>query len=244
MAYVQKVGVPFKCCGKIITTNLRPPVLHLSAATSRTISNQSIFISKLNERKQHLSRQFQTDKSCLSPQSLDEDLTDKAKVRKFLNVSKSKKIPMSVKSLLERRTKDSTFPKIERLSKLSREFSFAGVDVDGIETILMKQIMTSTSKKDDHHESKEFLDEFIASPARSCTRKSSLKSFIATFEELHKSEIENISKQGSSSNNHNVQVKVNKRGSSLNRIRYFVMILRMGFVFENAVRIFDKVTYN
>ena len=42
MAYVQKVGVPFKCCGKIITTNLRPPVLHLSAATSRTISNQSI----------------------------------------------------------------------------------------------------------------------------------------------------------------------------------------------------------
>jgi hypothetical protein len=54
---------------------------------------------------------------------------------------------MSLRSLLERRSKEATFPKLRRLSKLSRDFSFAGATVDETEVILRKQILIKKAQQ-------------------------------------------------------------------------------------------------
>ena len=141
---------------------------------------------------------------------------------------------------MERRSKDATFPKLFRLSKLAREFSFAGVDIDQTEFVLRKKILTPKTREkidNDHHESKIILEQFLASPVESDDRQTSLQNLFESFERIQKSESENIENPGSKDG----RVKVEKTGSSLNRISYFVLVLRLGFALENAVRQFHPV---
>jgi hypothetical protein len=85
-----------------------------------------------------------------------------------------------------------------------------------------------------YHESKEHLQNFLSSPVGSVQRVSSLDSLLCGFPELERTESEMAGKFDG-------KVKLEKSGSSVHRIDYYVSVMRLGFALENAVRHFDKV---
>ena len=114
-------------------------VLQSSKAKSARFSTVSISALQINApslistKRQN---QLFTDKCVLSvsvskfsTQNIEEGSEPLSSNKKPVELS-SQKLPLSLRSLLERRPKDSTFPKLFRLSKLSREFSFVSVTID------------------------------------------------------------------------------------------------------------------
>ena len=80
----------------------------------------------------------------------------------------------------------------------------------------------------------------MSHPARSTERIAALKKMLESYEALEKDE--GVKVRDSNQSTSGGSVKVEKHGSSLNRIDYYTIILRMGFAFENALRHFDLVT--
>ena len=79
----------------------------------------------------------------------------------------------------------------------------------------------------------------MSNPARSTQRMAGLKSLLESYHILEKDEQSMVldSKPSTSGG----KVNVEKHGSSLNRINYYTLILRMGFAFENALRHSEQV---
>ena len=237
MAYAQKLCFRIRASSRSFTT--RQCFYHqFSCQISRPIRSPRC-LEALGPKK-YIFQANSFQKCSLSTETIDQDFVDNAKNRKVVNLS-TKKLPLSVRSLLERRSKESTFPRLHRLSKLSREFSFAGVDVDQAEKLLRKQILSAKSRKtldQPYHESKTILEQFLASPTRSDARKAALKSFFESYEQLEKSESANVENL----RNKNLSFKSDQSETCLNRISYFVQMVRLGFVVESAARHFDAVS--
>ena len=79
----------------------------------------------------------------------------------------------------------------------------------------------------------------MSHPARSPERMSALKNLLENYRALEQDE--GVLVRDSSRSSSGGQVEVEKHGSSLNRLNYYTLILRMGFAFENALRHFDPV---
>ena len=224
--------------------------LNFSTLSSNVSVNRKIVekqfllpIRAISNVESRISKSFCSIKSDLTVQQkffcTKSDFNDDAgKAKKVVNVGSSK-MPMSIKSLIERRPKDSTFPKLYRLTKVSREFAFASLTVDQTEEVLRRKILLSKAKKnlqETNHISKTFLGTFMSSPVKSVERRASLDSLFRSFENLVKEEESNLSK-GSREG----QVKIEKTGSTVNRISYYTLVIRLAFAIENALRHSDQV---
>jgi hypothetical protein len=113
------------------------------------------------------------------------------------------------------------------------------VSIDGTELLLRKEVLSSNARKNidnPHHASKIFVEQFMGAAVPSVERKTALQQLFDSYEALEKDEAVKCEDTLAES-----KVNLEKTGSTFNRLNYFILILRMGFAFENALRHFDQV---
>ena len=123
MAYVQKLGFRLLQNAKYSSLNFSSLSSQSNWTAKSTVQPNSVsFQDRKISKAQNVTIQIPSKQ--FSTEIVDGDLENAKKTKKPIKVKS--KLPMSLRSLLERRPKDSKFPKLHRLAKLSREFSFAG----------------------------------------------------------------------------------------------------------------------
>lgn len=105
--------------------------------------------------------------------------------------------------------------------------------------ILRREILSSKARKsldNPRHASKMFVEQFMGAAVQSTERRAALQHLFDCYETLEKDEAAKCEDTLSES-----KVNLEKTGSTFNRLNYYIVILRMGFALENALRHFDQV---
>ncbi len=124
MAYVQKLSFRLLQNAKFSSSNLSS----MSSQSNWTLIKNNVQPQSVSFQERKVSNvqnvTIQIPSKQFSTEIFDGHVENAKKTKKPMKVKS--KLPMSLRSLLERRPKDSKFPKLHRLAKLSREFSYAG----------------------------------------------------------------------------------------------------------------------